>query len=211
MRSSEDRSAGAMPPDVESTIPSDEGATPPHGDPLADATATRASAADAAASEADPAGAAELDGDATSRLLEQQRDKYLRLAAEYDNYRRRTQRERQEAGTRAQADLVKSLLDALDDLDRFAQVDASTATAQSVIDAVSMVGRKVAKALTSAGLEVVNPAGEPFDPSRHEALTTAPAASPEEDHTVAQVYQPGYVFGGQLLRPARVVVRQWNG
>jgi molecular chaperone GrpE len=148
---------------------------------------------------------------ALRRDLAAQQDRYLRLAAEYDNFRRRTQRERAEAGARAQADLVRSLLDSLDDLDRFATVDPATATAQSVVDAVSMVGRKVAKALTTAGLEVVNPQDAPFDPNLHEAVATAPAASAEEDDTVAQVYQPGYVFGGQLLRPARVVVRQWNG
>jgi molecular chaperone GrpE len=51
---------------------------------------------------------------------------------------------------------------------------------------------------------------QPFDPAVQEAVTTAPAASPEEDHLVAQVFQVGYVFNGQLLRPARVVVKQWK-
>ena len=143
--------------------------------------------------------------------LEAQRDKYLRLAAEFDNFRRRSQKERAEAGTRGQAELVRSMLDALDDLDRFAQVDPATTTAQSLAEAVTLVGRKLTKTLTAAGLEIVNPIDETFDPARHEALATAPAASREDDSTVAQVYQPGYVFGGQLVRPARVVLRQWNG
>ena len=52
---------------------------------------------------------------------------------------------------------------------------------------------------------------DPFDPTLHEAVTTEPALSPEDDHTVAKVFQPGYRFNGQLLRPARVVVKQWNG
>jgi molecular chaperone GrpE len=157
-------------------------------------------------------GTAAGDDVATLRSeLEAQRDKYLRLAAEFDNFRRRSQKERAEAGTRGQAELVRSMLDALDDLDRFAQVDPATTTAQSLAEAVTLVGRKLTKTLTAAGLEVVNPIDETFDPARHEALATAPAASPEDDSTVAQVYQLGYVFGGQLLRPARVVVRQWNG
>ena len=61
------------------------------------------------------------------------------------------------------------------------------------------------------GLEIVDPVGRPFDPAFHEAVATEPATSEEEDHTVARVYQSGYVFRGQLLRPARVVVKQWPG
>jgi molecular chaperone GrpE len=65
--------------------------------------------------------------------------------------------------------------------------------------------------LAAAGLEVIDPVDQAFDPALHEAIATEPALSPEDDHVVAQVYQPGYVFAGQLLRPARVVVKQWNG
>jgi molecular chaperone GrpE len=58
---------------------------------------------------------------------------------------------------------------------------------------------------------VVDPVGEAFDPAQHEAVATEPTTSKAEDHQVARVYQRGYVFGGQLLRPARVVVKQFNG
>ncbi len=149
--------------------------------------------------------------DGPQRELEEQRDRFLRLAAEYDNYRRRTQREMAEAATRGQASLVKQLLEPLDDLGRVAEVDTEKATAGSVAEGVELVRRKFDKVLSAAGLEVVNPVDQPFDPNLHEALTTMPAASAEEDDTVGQVYQLGYVFCGQLLRPARVVVRQWNG
>jgi molecular chaperone GrpE len=53
--------------------------------------------------------------------------------------------------------------------------------------------------------------GQPFDPALHEAVMTEPAESKEDDHLVARVFQVGYLFNGQLLRPARVVVKQWNG
>ena len=56
----------------------------------------------------------------------------------------------------------------------------------------------------------MNPVGQPFDPAVHEAVMTAPAESEAEDHLVAQVFQVGYVFNGQLLRAAKVVVKQWN-
>jgi molecular chaperone GrpE len=145
------------------------------------------------------------------RALAEQQDKYLRLAAEYDNYRKRSVRERQEASVRGQAELLRSLLDALDDLTRFAHVDPATTDTKTVVDGVAMVERKTLKALTAIGLEVINPVDQTFDPSTMEAVATEPALSAEDDHVVAKAYQQGYRFNGQLLRPARVVVKQWNG
>ena len=151
------------------------------------------------------------DRGSVERDLAEQRDKYLRLAAEYDNFRKRATRERQEAGQRGQADLVKQLVDALDDLARFAHVDPSTVDAATVVQGADMVEKKLLKALTAAGLTLIHPQDEPFDPALHEAVATEPALSPEDDHVVSRVYQSGYRFGTQLLRPARVVVKQWNG
>jgi molecular chaperone GrpE len=165
-------------------------------------------AGDASAPSAEPGTFA---GDDLARELTEQRDKYLRLAAEYDNFRRRTAKERQESQLRGQADLLRGLIDPLDDISRFAHVDPQTTDAKTMVDAVSMVEKKLMKTLAGHGLEVVDPVGRPFDPAMHEAVMTEPAAVPEEDHLVARVFQPGYVFNGQLLRPARVVVKQWNG
>jgi len=147
----------------------------------------------------------------TQRELDEQRDKYLRLAAEYDNFRKRTARERQEAHLRGQADMLKGMLDALDDLGRFAHVDPATTDAKTVVEGVEMVEKKLHKTLAGHGLEILNPVDHPFDPSIHEAVMTEPAGGEEDDHLVARVFQVGYLFNGQLLRPARVVVKQWNG
>ena len=138
-------------------------------------------------------------------------DRYLRLAAEYDNYRKRSAKERQDAGSRAQGDLVRTLVEALDDVARFAHVDPATTDATTIVQGVDMVEKKLLKALGSAGLEVINPVGETFDPALHEAVATEPTSAKEDDHVVSRVYQPGYLFKSQLLRPARVVVKQWNG
>ena len=143
-------------------------------------------------------------------LLDQQ-ERYLRLAAEYENYRKRSVRERSEAQSRGQADLVKQLLDPLDDLARFAHVDPATVEAATVVQGAEMVEKKLLKSLGGAGLEIIDPVNQTFDPTLHEAVATEPALSPEDDHVVARVYQVGYLFNGQLLRPARVVVKQWNG
>lgn len=145
------------------------------------------------------------------RRLAEQHDKYLRLAAEYDNYRKRSARDSQLASQRGQSEMLRSLLDAFDDLSRFAHVDPSTTDTKTVVEGVAMVERKVLKALSALGLELINPVDQSFDPAVMEAVTTEPALSPEDDHVVSRVFQVGYKFNGQLLRPARVVVKQWNG
>jgi len=147
----------------------------------------------------------------SDRALEEQRDKYLRLAAEFDNYRRRTNKERLEAASRGQAELIKALIDPLDDLDRFTGVDAEVTDAATVVQGVELVEKKLRKALGALGLEIIDPVDQPFDPAVHEAVMTEPALSAEDDHLIARVFQKGYVHNGLLIRPARVVVKQWNG
>jgi molecular chaperone GrpE len=142
--------------------------------------------------------------------LARMQDRYLRLAAEYDNYRKRTERERSESWLRAQADLAGRLLDPLDDLSRVSGQDGAEAAASAVIEGVRLVERKLLRTLEEAGLEPVEAAGTPFDPEVHEALMTVPAEEPEEDDMVADVFQEGYRFKGVLLRPARVRVKKFE-
>lgn len=177
--------------------------------PAGDGTAAPevAGAAEAPAADEQP----EIDVSRLEAAVAAERDKHLRLAAEFDNFRKRTIRERQEAGAKAQADLVQGLLEVLDDIKRFAHLDPTTVDSATVVQGVEMVERKVMKSLAGHGLEIVDPVGRPFDPAFHEAVGTEAAASSDEDHVVARVYQPGYLFRGQLLRPARVVVKQWIG
>lgn len=186
---------------------SQDSETAPADGTLADASASGSpDGLDTPASSA--SGASAAVSDELQRELDEQKDRYLRLAAEFQNYRQRSAREQRDAGARAQADLVRHLIDALDDLGRFAHVDPAGTDAATVVQGVEMVEKKLAKALGAAGLEVVDPTGQAFDPALHEAVATEPAGSAAEDHQVARVYQVGYLFGGQLLRPARVVVRQ---
>jgi molecular chaperone GrpE len=143
--------------------------------------------------------------------LAELRDKYLRLAAEYDNFRKRSAKERTEAWSRAQADLVQRLVDGLDDLARFAHVDPAETDAKTIHDGVDMVERKLWKTLDAAGVTRIDQTGVPFDPNLHEAVTTQAADHPTKDHTVGAVLQAGYRMGGVLLRPARVMVLTWQG
>ena len=140
--------------------------------------------------------------------VEALRERHLRLAAEFDNYRKRVERERAEAWVRAQADLAQRLLEGLDDLQRIADFDPATTSAAALHEGAEMVEKKLLRAMEAAGLETIDADGKPFDPTQHEALTTVPAATAEEDETVAQVYRKGYRFKGVLLRPAQVVVKK---
>ena len=141
----------------------------------------------------------------------EQKDKYLRLYAEFENFRKRAIRDRQEAERYGMSAVMRGLLETLDDLGRVAHMTPAGTDAATVVEGVNMVEKKLLKSLAGHGMEVVNPEGEVFNPALHEAITTMPAALPEEDDRVAQVYQVGYVLNGTLLRPARVVVKQWNG
>ncbi len=138
-------------------------------------------------------------------------DRHLRLAAEFDNYRKRVERERAEQHARSQADLARRLLDALDDLQRVEHFDPETVTSQSLLEALELVERKFRQALQSAGLQEIQAKGEFFNPQTMEALMTAPAEHPEEDEVVADVLQKGYRMGNTLLRPARVSVKKYEG
>ena len=139
------------------------------------------------------------------------KDRHLRLAAEYDNFRKRSAKERAEVWGRAQAELVSRLADALDDLSRFAHIDPAEIDSKTLHDGVDLVERKIWKELEAIGVTRIDQAGVPFDPHVHEAVTTQPAPKPELDHTVGQVVQPGYKMRDTLLRPARVVVLTWQG
>lgn len=173
---------------------------PDTGEPLQGASGTPV------ASSAEP-----TPGTAPASEADIWKDRHLRLAAEYDNFRKRTTKERAETWTRAQADLVSRLADALDDLSRFAHIDPAETDAKTLHEGVDLVERKVWKELESAGVTRIDQAGVPFDPHVHEAVTTQPAQNPQQDHTVGQVVQAGYKLRDTLLRPARVVVLTWQG
>jgi molecular chaperone GrpE len=112
---------------------------------------------------------------------------------------------------RAQAEVVQRLVDGLDDLARFAHVDPAQTDAKTIHDGVDLVERKLWKELEALGVTRVDQIGVPFDPNLHEAVTTQPADHPAKDHTVGAVLQAGYRLRDALLRPARVVVLQWQG
>lgn len=138
--------------------------------------------------------------------LNRLRDQHLRLAADFENYRKRASADLTRVWVRAQAELVRSLVEGLDDLQRVSQFTSDDTTVDALIEGVDLVERNLLKGLTEAGLEVLDPEGERFDPNSMEAMMRVPAEGEGEDETVHQVFLKGYMFKDQLVRPARVSV-----
>ena len=131
-------------------------------------------------------------------------NKYLRLHAEWDTYRRRTNEQREVEKARANEKLVESLLPVLDDFERTIDYAQQNGT-DNLLGGVEAVYAKLVNTLQTDGVEVIDPAGEPFDALQHQAVATVQDAE-AYDEAVAAVYQKGYKMGGKVIRPAMVTV-----
>jgi molecular chaperone GrpE len=157
---------------------------------------------------ADDVGSAESGP--TSELREE-RDKYLDLAqrtqADFENYRKRAAKDAATAGERAKAGLVRELLPVLDNLERaLATAVHDDGEASPVVDGVRLVRADLVGVLERSGVQSFDPAGEPFDPTVHEALSTRPAPEGTQPGVVTDVVEKGYRLNDTVLRPARVIV-----
>lgn len=132
------------------------------------------------------------------------RDKYLRLQAEWDNYRKRTAEEAGEMRVRAAEKLMGDLLPVMDDFER-AIAHAEANGDAGLLDGVKAISTKLSESLGKHGLETIDPAGEAFDALEHQAVGQVEDAS-VPDETVAQVYQKGYRLGKKVIRPAMVTI-----
>lgn len=141
--------------------------------------------------------------------LAEAKDQALRAAAEAQNVRRRAEQEAEKARKFALEKFVKELLPVVDSLEKALEAMADEAT-EAHREGVSMTLKMQLDAMAKFGVEVVEPAGEPFDPQVHEAMAMVP--NPElEPNTVMEVIQKGYLLNGRLVRPAMVVVSQAAG
>lgn len=131
-------------------------------------------------------------------------DRYMRLHAEWDTYRRRTQEQRVEERTRATEKLMEDLLPVLDDFERTVAY-ADENGEQGLLDGVKAVQAKLLDVLTKGGLELIDPAGKPYDALEAQAVQMVPDDE-AFDETVKDVYQKGYKMGKKVLRAAMVTV-----
>jgi molecular chaperone GrpE len=132
-------------------------------------------------------------------------ERLLRLQADFDNFRKRTLRERDELYRRANEDLMEALLDVLDHLDLALKSAEEHNESGAVVDGFKLVAGQMADTLGKFGLKPIDTAGEEFDPHLHEAVSHLPSDDVAENGVMAEVRR-GYLLGERLLRAARVVV-----
>lgn len=169
--------------------------------------ANEAAEADAAQAEAAGVQAASASDEALAKAQAQAKDwqdKFMRLHAEWDTYRRRTGEQREQEKARATEKLVESLIPVLDDFERTVDYAENNGEA-GLLDGVKAVHNKLVGVLTNGGVEVLNPQGEAFNALEAQAVATVPD-SDAYDETVHEVYQKGYKMGTKVLRPAMVTV-----
>jgi molecular chaperone GrpE len=148
----------------------------------------------------------EADFDALLADAHKERDEYLELAkrtkADFENFRKRVAADVQSAAARGRAEVALGVIDAVDNLERALDTAES---GEGLVAGVEMVLNGLRESLSRNGIEAVDPKGEKFDPTQHEALSTQPVEGAESG-VVVEVMQKGYRLGEQLIRPARVVV-----
>jgi molecular chaperone GrpE len=154
--------------------------------------------------EMNPEGAAEAtDAETLQRERDELRDRLLRTAAEFDNYRKRVERERRELAEFAAADLIRDILPIIDDFDR--ALAAPGWSKDAAREGVELIHRRLLDTLRKRGVEPLEVVGQDFNPEWHESVGSEPAAGRRDGEVVAEVRR-GYKLGGRLLRAALVRV-----
>lgn len=140
--------------------------------------------------------------------LDSKSKEYLFLAAEFDNYRKRTLKEKAEIIKNGGENVLKGLLPIVDDFERGLKAAESDSDAKSVLEGMTLIYNKLIKFMESMGVKAMNTTGESFDPELHEAIAQVPAPSEEMKGKVLDTVQKGYMINDKVLRHAKVAVAQ---
>lgn len=138
--------------------------------------------------------------------IAEQKDKYIRLFAEFDNFKRRSAKERIELMQTAGKEVITSMLDVLDDCDRAEKQIQSSNDIEQIRQGVGLVFNKLRTTLQAKGLKVMDTINTDFDVEKHEAITEIPAPTPELSGKVIDEVQKGYYLNDKIIRFAKVVV-----
>ena len=141
-----------------------------------------------------------------AQKLKEQEDRYLRLAAEFDNYRKRTLREKAEMTKTAGADIIYDLLPAIDDLDRAVEAMSATEDVRAIRKGIELIHGKFRDFLTQKGVKEIRATGTEFNTDLHEAVTKIPSPSKKDKGKVVDVIEKGYQMDGKVIRYAKVVI-----
>jgi molecular chaperone GrpE len=155
--------------------------------------------------EAGSTAGATVDADETQRQRDEYYDRLLRKTAEFDNYRKRIERDRQSMAEAAAADLVRDLLPLVDDLERALKADATAEAAEPYRRGVELIHRQLLEILRKRGVTAIEAVGADFDPHYHEAVAYD-VAKGRRDGEIIEEFARGYMLGDRLIRPAMVKV-----
>jgi molecular chaperone GrpE len=187
-----------------------ESGTGTTADTLSDAAAITPGAADSGSAAAADASDVVVTPEAVEdplvvvqRERDDLQDRLLRLAAEFDNFRKRTAREWQEHRKRAASDVLREMIELVDNFER--ALEAPAEDADGIRKGIELIHQQLLSSLQKFGIESVAAEGMEFDPQQHEALMLVETDAVESQHVV-QVIQKGYALNGEILRPARVTV-----
>lgn len=146
--------------------------------------------------------------DDAKKLIEDQNDKYLRLSAEFDNYRKRTMKEKAELIKNGAEKTINAILPILDDFERALDNIKPTDDAKAIHEGVELIYNKFVKALNQLGLEKIETKDKNFDTDYHEAIALVPAQSDDQKGKILECVQPGYKLNDKVIRHSKVVVAQ---
>ncbi|WP_353183119.1 nucleotide exchange factor GrpE [Parapedobacter lycopersici] len=138
--------------------------------------------------------------------LKEANDKYIRLYAEFDNYKRRVAKERLELMQTAGKDIMASLLPLIDDFDRALKAMETATEVDTIKEGISLVSHKLKNTLAQKGLKAMESIGKPFDPELQEAITSVPVPDEDQKGKVIDEIEKGYYLHDKVLRHAKVVV-----
>ena len=161
-------------------------------------------AADAQDASASVAESPSADLAILQKELAAQKDEYLRLAADFDNFRKRTRRDSEQQAAAEKESFIRDLLPVLDNLERALASNQSVSSDQ-LHQGVEITMQELGRILHCHGIEAVEDVGQPFDPHRHEAVSVRHDRS-QPDHVVLEVIEHGYSHGDKVFRPAKVIV-----
>lgn len=142
------------------------------------------------------------------KTIEEQKDKYLRLSAEFDNYRKRTMKEKAELIKNGGEKAISAILPILDDLERALQNMQKADDVKAMYEGIDLISQKFHKVLSQEGLQKMDPVGETFDTDYHEAIALVPAPDEAQKGKVLDCVQTGYKLNDKVIRHAKVVVAQ---
>jgi molecular chaperone GrpE len=149
---------------------------------------------------------AQTDGESLQKRFDELSDKYLRIYSEFDNYRKRTLKERIELSKTASEDIIKTLLPVVDDLERALKSYEGVKTVHIHKEGVQLIYNKLRNTLNQKGLEEIPAIGLPLNTDFHEAITQTPAPTPELKDKIVDVIEKGYTLQGKVIRFSKVVV-----